>query len=366
METTVYAIPTADEIAQMSRRIYALEQRQSERDLAVIRRRLKALEALVSPQPSKDIRNVKNILILLFCGFWAAFADGQGPNEGFVMESEGIRHQLSHPTPVYPPIAKAAHVQGDVLLHADVDEHGKVTAVEAIGGPPMLRQAAIEAVKRWTYQPFAVDGKIAPVHVVVSMPFSPGIPGATEKSDQAIGQAFFPLDTLCRADNSQHDYKKGIKDCSDLVTIALRFPNPAQRANEIRGAHESYGQSLAFSGDLQNALDQFEQAIAVAKKSLTPKDEEYATAYYWRAFAEHALKMPTLAEQDYNVAEASYRQAIVNLPDMTRIYSRELAHTLAYHSILARQTARDDLADKMQAEALQLDPHSMDGMGVQK
>ncbi len=52
----------------------------------------------------------------------AVFAHGQGPNEGFVMEGEGTRHLLSHAEPIYPPIAKAAHVQGSVLLHADVDE----------------------------------------------------------------------------------------------------------------------------------------------------------------------------------------------------------------------------------------------------
>jgi TonB family protein len=289
----------------------------------------------------------------------------QGPNEGFIMESEGVRHELSHNDPVYPPIARAAHVQGDVLLHVDVDENGTVTKVEAIGGPPMLKGAAIEAVRHWTYQPFVVDGKATAVHVVVSVPFSLGIPAAAEKSDQAIGQAFFPLDTVCRADNSAHNYVKAVKDCGDLAAVAGRFPDPKQRANEIRGAHEAYGQALAFSGDMPAALAEFELAVDIAEKSLTSKDAEYATAYYWRAFAEHALKMPIEAERDYTKAETSYREAMVHLPNMKQIYARYLAHTLAYHSVLAEQTGHADLAKKMQSEALELDPHSLDGMGGQ-
>lgn len=53
---------------------------------------------------------------------------------------------------------------------------------------------------------------------------------------------------------------------------------------------------------------------------------------------------------------------MVNLPEMKQIYGRYLAHTLAYHSILAQQTGRDDQAKAMQAEALQLDPKTLDGM----
>src|ERR1035438_118469 len=86
-------------------------------------------------------------------------ANGQGPNEGFVMESEGTQHLLQHADPIYPPIAKAAHVQGTVLLHVDVDERGNVTKAEVIGGPPMLRGAATDAVKHWTYRPFEINGK---------------------------------------------------------------------------------------------------------------------------------------------------------------------------------------------------------------
>ena len=288
-------------------------------------------------------------------------AFGQGPNEGYVLESEATSHLLSHMEPVYPAIAKAAHVQGNVLLHADVDEHGKVTKVEAIGGPPMLRQSALDAVKQWTYKPFEVDGVTSKVQIVVSVAFSLGIPPATEKSDNAIGQAYFPKATECRAANASGRWSDAVKSCGDLVTIAERFPDPSQRMNEIRGAHQDYGEALAFSGDLPKALVEFHRTIEIAEKSLTSKDAEYGTAYYWQAFAEHASKMPDEAERDYRTAEESFRKAMVNLPDMKQIYGRYLSQSLVYHAILCKQTGKDDTAQAMISEALQLNPKALDG-----
>jgi TonB family protein len=290
------------------------------------------------------------------------FAHGQGPNDGFVMEGEGNRHLLVHAEPIYPPIAKAAHVQGSVLLHVYVDEAGAVTKVEDIGGPPMLKSAAIDAVKKWTYKPFEVNGRAVSVKVIVSVPFSLGIPDSVEKNDNAIGQAYFPKADECRAANAKGQWTQAVVLCGDLVTIADRFPDPSTRMNEIRVAHQDYGEALAFSGDLSKALEQFHRTTELAEGSLSSKDAEYGTAYYWQAFGEHASKMLVEAERDYNKAEDSYRKAMANLSDMKQIYGRYLAHTLAYHSILALQMGRSDQAKKMQDEALQLDPKALDGM----
>jgi TonB family protein len=234
---------------------------------------------------------------------------GQGANEGFVMEGEGIRHLLPHTEPLYPPIAKAAHVQGSVLLHVDVDELGAITKVEAIGGPSMFKEAAMDAERQWRYKPFDVDGKPTAVRFIVSVPFSLGIPTSTEKSDNAVGQAYFPKADTCRTANAAGQLTSATVVCGELVAIAERSPDPSTRLNEIREAHQNYGEALAFSGDLPKALIEFHLTIEIAKKSLTPKDEEYGSAFYWQAFAEHASQMPVEAERDYSVAKDSYRKS---------------------------------------------------------
>jgi len=57
---------------------------------------------------------------------------------------------IQESTPLnYPPIAKAAHVSGTVVLLATFDLTGKVTSVKPVSGPLMLQGAAIDYVNHW-------------------------------------------------------------------------------------------------------------------------------------------------------------------------------------------------------------------------
>jgi TonB family protein len=69
--------------------------------------------------------------------------------------------------PVYPPLAKAARVQGAVHFAVVLGTDGKVETLNLISGHPLLVNAAKEAVQQWEYQPFLVDGK--PVRVITEV-----------------------------------------------------------------------------------------------------------------------------------------------------------------------------------------------------
>ena len=57
---------------------------------------------------------------------------------------------IQESTPLaYPPIAKAAHVHGHVVLMASFGQDGTISSVRAISGPPMLYLAAVDFVKSW-------------------------------------------------------------------------------------------------------------------------------------------------------------------------------------------------------------------------
>lgn len=306
------------------------------------------------------IRPTKIALLALSVSTLGSASHSQSATEAYTPENEGTRHLLVHADPVYPAIARAAHIQGDVLLHVSVDASGHVTKVEAVGGPPMLVGSAVEAVKKWVYQPFVIDGKPAPARLIVSVPFSLGIPDAQVKSDQTIGQAYFPKADECRSANAAGHWQDAVKSCGEALAVAERFPDQASRSNELRLAHEEFGEALAFSGNLSDALEQFRITVGLADKYLKPTDQEYASAYYWQAFAEHASHMPDAAERDYSIAEASYRQAIEHLPEMRPIYSRYLAQTLVYHSVLVAQMGDTARAQTMRTEAVSLNPHALD------
>jgi protein TonB len=79
---------------------------------------------------------------------------------------------LNKTMPVYPPIAKAAHVGGTVVLHAMISKNGTIEHLEAISGPPMLQGAAIDAVRQWRYQPYLLNGDPTEVDTTITVNFN--------------------------------------------------------------------------------------------------------------------------------------------------------------------------------------------------
>lgn len=74
--------------------------------------------------------------------------------------------------PVYPPIAKQAHVQGAVVLHALISKDGTVEDLKVISGAPMLIASAIDAVKQWKYTPYMIDGKAVEVETTIEVNYT--------------------------------------------------------------------------------------------------------------------------------------------------------------------------------------------------
>ena len=72
---------------------------------------------------------------------------------------------------VYPPVARAQHVQGDVVIDALIDATGKVTATKVITGHPLLQTAAVDSLRLWKYQPAQLNGQAIPIHINVTVTF---------------------------------------------------------------------------------------------------------------------------------------------------------------------------------------------------
>jgi TonB family protein len=85
-----------------------------------------------------------------------------------VSEDVARQHLLNYVDPVYPPIAKAAHITGEVLLSVTIDSRGHVFKAETLSGPAMLMAASIDAVKQWTFSPFDSTG---PIKTEISIKF---------------------------------------------------------------------------------------------------------------------------------------------------------------------------------------------------
>ena len=75
-------------------------------------------------------------------------------------------------TPNYPPLARQARIQGQVLLQAEISKEGTIQNLQLISGHPMLAPAAIEAVKQWRYKPYLLNGEPVAVETQVVVNFS--------------------------------------------------------------------------------------------------------------------------------------------------------------------------------------------------
>jgi TonB family protein len=63
------------------------------------------------------------------------------------------RQPTSRVSPQYPELAKKMKVTGAVRLELTIASDGTVRFVRALGGHPLLVEAATAAVKKWRYKP---------------------------------------------------------------------------------------------------------------------------------------------------------------------------------------------------------------------
>ena len=80
---------------------------------------------------------------------------------------------LTKVTPEYPTSAKDAKIQGAVVLHAIIDENGKVEQISVVSSPDSaLSKSSIEAVRQWTYKPYLLNGKPTAVDTTINVNFT--------------------------------------------------------------------------------------------------------------------------------------------------------------------------------------------------
>jgi len=73
--------------------------------------------------------------------------------------------------PPYPVIAKAARIQGDVVLSAVISKQGTIQNLQVESGHPLLVKAALEAVRQWRYRPYFVSGDPVEVETKIVVTF---------------------------------------------------------------------------------------------------------------------------------------------------------------------------------------------------
>ena len=108
-----------------------------------------------------------------------------GPKRITVSAGVIAGNKISGMTPVYPAVAKAAGVQGTVVLQGTISKEGTVENLQVVSGPPLLQQAALDAVKTWRYKPYLLLGQPVTVETQINVIFALGLPAPAQPTGSA-------------------------------------------------------------------------------------------------------------------------------------------------------------------------------------
>jgi protein TonB len=79
--------------------------------------------------------------------------------------------KLRDVAPMYPPLARAAHVEGIVIIEATIGPDGRVQDARVLRPNPLLDAAALDAVRRWEFTPTLLNGIPVAVLMTVTVDF---------------------------------------------------------------------------------------------------------------------------------------------------------------------------------------------------
>jgi len=118
---------------------------------------------------------VAALLAALFKGLPAPAQDTSTPRRAESDDGEEpLRKVKVRVPPEYPELARRLRIVGAVKIQVVVSPAGKVRSTKVVGGHPLLIQAALDAVRRWKFEPaneessLVVEVKFKPVATVGS------------------------------------------------------------------------------------------------------------------------------------------------------------------------------------------------------
>ncbi len=90
------------------------------------------------------------LAVLAIAGIPVGVRAQQAPNDI-------LRRAKSKVQPVYPELARKMNITGTVKVEVVVSANGTVKDAKVVGGHPVLANAALEAVKKWKFEPAATE-----------------------------------------------------------------------------------------------------------------------------------------------------------------------------------------------------------------
>jgi TonB family protein len=319
-------------------------------------------------------RLLTRLLLYCFCMLVPAYAQ-----QVIQVTAKQIQEHTDHRVfPTYPPEAKAAHVQGTVVLDLRIGTNGKIESMDVVSGPPMLRHAATDALKQCTFHPFEKDGVPAIAtgryNLIFTLgdqsntPFGHGTrPSALPSSsapvktvtvhvlsdnaatgpDEELNKEFDEADDACKKGVLSQQFNDAtVAACKNAAELAEKLQidgNYVAKRSAFVYAATAYGDTKAF----RDALPWANKAVDIVKLGHDDNSGNSA-AYSIRGEVEAFLGDLEGADRDLSAAEDFDRMAIAAGGNRSQ---HRLAQNLQFHAKVLEGLARSDEAKKKLDEA---------------
>lgn len=165
---------------------------------------------------------------------------------------------------------------------------------------------------------------------------------ANELSDQVGKLMVKCVNLLTAQDPLSLDYCKQQRD------LAEQYP-PHQRLVDKMMAHDEYGIALAAFDHKKEALQEFDQEVALVPKAVKPGSAEWSTAYWHRAMIHNQLGETDKADRDFRAAEENFRKPS---PDASaQSTDRKRRTILRQHAAMLQKEGKTEAAHRLLEEA---------------
>lgn len=242
------------------------------------------------------------------------------------------QHLQAHPNLGIAPIAKMAHVFGDVLVQLKIDPKGNVVGAVVLSGAPMLIGSAKESAREWTFSPFTKDGQPVFATTVVNISY-------TDQTPLPKHPEGWRLESYYSAGPNCVTALKEAKKPKDAALFCARYSKSAdalpegQFLWERREAYLYSSNAYLHNSQPNEALAEAEKGVALVKSG---EDDSHsiALAYGARALAEAQLHNLSGADADLAIAEQAERGAIATIQGdaMKKAYTVTLKSILQTHA----------------------------------
>jgi TonB family protein len=124
------------------------------------------------------VKSTTTALILILC-FTAALALGQADNGSSPATTappplpDSTKLKIAKIVkPIYPLAAERNQIQGQVIVRVNVDQNGNVERAQGVSGDALLLPAAVDAIKKWKFEPYIKNGHAVPVTADIPFDFA--------------------------------------------------------------------------------------------------------------------------------------------------------------------------------------------------